>query len=215
MCSFCQHPLAGSASRGRNGKHYPAYHCYRTKPSLRVPIERFHAIVEVFVRTIGLAPQYTQALEEAVYAEWERRQQTLYREVAIERLQIKDLKAQARSIAERIKFCAPITIKYLEKDLIHIEAEIAARALHPGVKRTVIDTLAVKKYAAHFAQSPELLLLDQSDPEQKANYLGLLFNTAPTFEEIRLGALGAVAPPSLSPLFQPKFIQNEHATIQR
>jgi site-specific DNA recombinase len=194
LCPGCGLPLFGSASRGKGGKHYPAYHCNTSarppKHNFRVPREKLHDTIEEFVQTIQIAPRFVGPLVDAVIGEWNKRQYTVKRDVGIRKLQINELKTQARMVAERIKFCSPTTIKYLEEDLIRIEQQIAEFTPdRTESEKITVDEHLIKKYAKYFAKYPEYLLLEQQDPVQKANYFGLLFEQLPTYQQLeRLSA---------------------------
>lgn len=44
LCPECGNPLGASASRGRNGKYYPAYHCTNYGHYYRIPKEKLEAL---------------------------------------------------------------------------------------------------------------------------------------------------------------------------
>ena len=77
MCPHRERPLYGSASRGKLGKHYEAYHCNRGH-YFRIPKKEFNETITKFVQAIQIAPDYMEALEKAIMAEWERRQAELH-----------------------------------------------------------------------------------------------------------------------------------------
>jgi site-specific DNA recombinase len=126
MCPHCERPLYGSAARGRLGKHYGAYHCNRGH-YFRVPKAQFDETVTNFVKTIQIAPDYVEALEKAVMAEWERRQAELYRDDENIDASIAELKTQAEAAFNKIKLLSSeTTIKLMEGEIVKAEAQIAA-----------------------------------------------------------------------------------------
>ncbi|HSX42634.1 MAG TPA: hypothetical protein VLF59_00930 [Candidatus Saccharimonadales bacterium] len=106
-------------------------------------------------------------------------------------------------LAEKLRFCSQVTIKYIERDLIEIEAEIAKINANntESKKGNLGDAQKIGLYAEYFAGRPEQLLLDQPDPTQKANYFGLLFNEAPTYSQL-LPDVPDGEPVNLNPLFE-------------
>lgn len=52
MCPHCEKPLYGSASRGRLGKYYPAYHCNKRGHYFRVPRDQFDKTIRKFIKNI-------------------------------------------------------------------------------------------------------------------------------------------------------------------
>lgn len=193
MCPGCGLPLYGSASRGKQGKYYPAYHCDKRKAVrnhyFRVPKQKFDQTITEFVQGIHIAPKYREPLVKAVLVEWKKRQQEQRRDIQSRNLMIKELVIQAEALASNIKFGSEITLKYIERDLVRIEGQIAEhKAENAQLKADEITSRqTVTKYARYFTDHPDSLLFDQPDPVQRANYFGLLFNRAPTYHELVTG----------------------------
>ena len=51
LCPICKDSLYGSGSRGKLGKHYPAYHCNRGH-YFRVPVPEFMDTINSFIEDI-------------------------------------------------------------------------------------------------------------------------------------------------------------------
>ena len=49
LCSECNRPMLGSASRGKSGKRYPAYHCSNHGHYYRVPKQQLEDAVKSFI----------------------------------------------------------------------------------------------------------------------------------------------------------------------
>jgi hypothetical protein len=209
-CPGCNQPLRGSASRGHSGKYYPAYHCdYRRDGRtadyhyFRVPKKKFEETVTEVTQLVYVLPQHIESLIDAVKTEWSKRQAETVRDTNMQRSQIAELKAQARMIADRIKFCSQTTIKYLEEDLVRVEQEIAdcqEDFQEKKESRTTLDTAAIARYARYFAEHPASLLLDEENPERRADYFGLLFEQPPAYDKL-IDMLHGVLPPELSEIF--------------
>jgi len=61
-CPDCHNPLLGSASRGKLGKYYPAYHCNKRGHYFRVPKQEFEDTVREFIKNIKLTPRSLRRL---------------------------------------------------------------------------------------------------------------------------------------------------------
>ena len=138
------------------------------------------------MKDVRIADQYVEPTIAAVHVEWVRRQEQLKRDNGIKNMSIKELRLQATAVAEKIRFCSEVTIKYIERDLTEIEAQIAALvADKAALKKEAITTAQdIALYAEYFSKHPQQLLFDQPDPAQRANYFGLLFNRAPMYHEL-------------------------------
>ncbi len=123
----------------------------------------------------------------AVQVVWGKRQVELNKEEVAVETNLKGLYAQAKAIMDKIKMLSSQTvIKYMEDELMQVETEIEniknvtkQKTAIPAVNITVV-TACVR----YFLQHLDYLLLQQSDPEQKANFFGLIYEKVPTYQEM-------------------------------
>ena len=73
-CPKCGKTLSGSASRGKMGAYYPAYHCSRNGHYFRVPKAEFDKTIEDFVRAITIKPEYIDDIIAVIAELWRERQ---------------------------------------------------------------------------------------------------------------------------------------------
>ena len=214
MCPHCELPLYGSASRGKLGKHYEAYHCNRGH-YFRVPKKQFNEVVTSYVKTIHISPDYMTALETAVLAEWERRQAELTVDDQNLDGRIAALKNQTGALVNKIKFLtSEVAIKYMEEELVKTETQIAELTAQKEeiINDKPIDIRRVMNYVKYFVEHLEYLLLQQMNPVAKAGYFGVLFDKAPTYAEISgLGTPKMTAALELNSLFEHK--NNDSETL--
>lgn len=90
-CKQCSHPLTASASTGRSGKRYAAYHCSKctTKAqgaTVRIPAEDAHDNYEALLAAKQPAPWVLQAFKEIVIRRWNQE----FRAVQNERRKLDD-----------------------------------------------------------------------------------------------------------------------------
>ena len=190
MCPGCLKPLYGSSTRGRHGKYYPAYHCNKRGHYFRVPKADLEGAVANFVHEITFSQDHIDNLVSAVETVWNKRQEgTKDEEVSIDQ-RISTLQAQARATVDKIKLLnSESAIKYLEEDLMKIEAEITELESEKEQKQAnePVDFTVVIKSLKYFLQNLDYLLLKQIDPIKRANFLGVIFNKPPTYEDIVSG----------------------------
>lgn len=190
MCPHCEKPLFGSASKGRLGKYYPAYHCNKRGHYFRVPQGEFDKTIERFIKNINLAPGYSDALTNAVITEWDKRQKEMHKDEITFDTKITELKTQIKMTVDKIKLLtSEVAIKYMEQDIIKMEEQMAEFLSEKEKAETTkpIDMKIVMAYIQYFLEHFEFLLLNQSNPINKAGHLGVLFDVAPTYQEINSG----------------------------
>lgn len=205
MCPGCNKPLFGSASRGKMGIYYPAYHCHKRGHYFRVSKKEFDDTIERFVRSIQLTPDHIDELTNAVLSEWEKREIETSKETLALDERIEDLRAEARLAIEKIKVLSvESAIKYMEEDLVKIEAQIVTLTQEKEIamqeKPTNIKVLIA--YAKYYLEHLDYLLLKQIDPIKKANFFSVLFDKPPTYEDLKVGTQKIAQIPGVNELFR-------------
>ena len=103
---------------------------------------------------------------------------------------ISELKLQAKMAADKIKYLTSETaIRYMEEDIIKADQEVAnlVAQKQKANNSESADMGTVMKYIEYFLEHLDELVLRSSDPVEKASYFGVLFDKAPTYEEIKSG----------------------------
>ena len=187
MCPECRKPLLGSASRGKLGKYYPAYHCNKRGHYFRKPDKEFMATLTAFVKSIRVRPEYLEQLKDFVDDAYAKQQVEIHDDAVTLDLRLEQLRSQIRQAVDKIKFLSSETsIKYMEEDIAKLEAEIKDVELERAKcdPQTAINIDKYKAYVTYYMEHLEELLLDHSNPIQKAKYFGLIFNEAPTYQDL-------------------------------
>ena len=211
-CPKCGKTLSGSATRGKLGKHYPAYHCSRDGHYFRVPKPEFDETIEDFVRTIAIKPEYIDDVIAAIAELW-RERQTKQIDANRQRLEHRDsLQSQIKATVDRMRIVTSETaLKYLEEDIVSVEKELAELdeeiARQPNLQAEFDQVL---QYAKYILEHLSELLLDLCNPLRKAAFFGAIFNKLPTYEQINFGTHKNSPPPEVNELFQ---IRTEYTSL--
>lgn len=204
MCPHCEKPLYGSASRGKLGKYYPAYHCCHRGHYFRVSKKEFEETITSYVKGIRISSQYIDNLIKIVMNEWERRNTASQQDVSLIDQRVIELKSQVATTAKNMSFVSSeITFKYMEEVLLKTEAEINKLTTQKQQQSEPksFNMEVIMKYVKYFLEHLEYLLLQQMNPIARASYFGVLFDKAPTFTEIKLGTPKLAAATGLNRLF--------------
>jgi site-specific DNA recombinase len=189
MCPHCQKPLYGSASRGKMGNYFPAYHCNRGH-YFRVPKKEFNQTIEAFVSDLKVTPEYVEELKEFVIESWNEKQKTIVSDQSVVKSKIETLKSQAEMVADKIKYLSSdVAIGYMEKDLVKIDQEIEKLKTNSNSEKAqkTINMKIVMEYIGYFLEHLDDLLIHSANPLKRAEYFSLIFNQLPTYEELSLG----------------------------
>ena len=204
-CPTCQHSLLGSASRGRLGKYYPAYHCTTRGHHFRVPKREFDAAMDQFLEKVQISPERVDQLMEAVLAVWQKRQGQHEEQQAQSANRHEELEAQMKVIVDKMKIISSETaLKYMEEDLMKLEVQLQDLDNHndqqaSSESRSIPDMLTYVKY---FMKHMKDLLIDHCNPVMRAHYFGVIFDQVPNFAEIKDGSANISQIPGVNELFR-------------
>jgi len=204
LCPICEQILSGSASRGRNKKHYPAYHCDR-KHYFRIPIKMFNQTIESFIDNIRISPDYINSIVDTVISIWIVRQQQLQEDEVIRKSQIAELESEADMIMNNLQFLkSEKTINYMETRILSIDKKIESIKAENvnksdnkfnNLKHITSSTLTILNNINEF-------LFDQVDPLTKSSRFSVLFEKAPTYDDILQSVESKINVSKLSKMFQ-------------
>ncbi len=190
MCPTCEKPLYASASTGKSGKKFPAYHCSRNDHHFYVSKNEFEETIRKFVQNISIKPDVIEAFTEAVLTEWAKKEAELNKSENSLDARIQGLETEASSSVDKIKILSSETaIKYMEGELVKIEQEIITlkNQREIAMKKKPLDFKIIVAYVKYFLEHLEYLLLEQIDPLKKANFFSILFDKTPTYQNLLLG----------------------------
>lgn len=205
LCPTCNNPLSGSASRGKNGKYYPAYHCSNHGHYYRISKDVLEDTVAAFVSNLIVPNGKIQEVMDYVAAEWNLRNQSQLEEIQGIADRITELQNDAAANLAKIRvLTSPTTIKFIEEDLMRIEKRIEALAEEKAKKEAArpADYKRVLARVKYYLENLDELLNKQIDPIKKARLFAVIFNQTPTYEEIKLGNQKTPLFTGVSPVFE-------------
>ena len=204
-CPTCHNPLLGSASRGKMGKYYPAYHCSNHGHYYRIPKQEFEDTISEFVKNISINSEKLDALTEAVMTVWEKRHESVKEDAKAIQKRIDSLVQQKYAIVDKIKIVSSVTaIEMLEADLVKTDEEIAKLEVSKNTASRDAEAVDINKivaYVKYFMEHLHELLLYLCNPSLKAQYFSVLFDKVPTYEEIKAGTQKESVLPEVNELF--------------
>lgn len=205
-CPTCHNPLLGSASRGKMGKYYAAYHCSNHGHYYRIPKQEFEDTIRQFVKSITVDSAQLDALTDAVMTVWEKKHESVKEDAKAIQKRIDGLVQQKYAIIDKIKIVSSVTaIEMLEADLVKTDEEIAKLEVSKDTAVEASDSVDIHKivaYVKYFMEHLHELLIDLCNPSLKAQYFSILFDKAPTYEEIKSGTQKESVLPEVNELFK-------------
>lgn len=189
LCPECKQPFYASSSRGKLGKRYPAYHCHSRGHYIRIPQKDFDATIQSFVKNIHISQEYIDQLKEWAIAEWKRRIDETKKDSETIDQRINDLNGKLKATGKKINLVSTQTaMKIVEDELVKIEKEIKSlENQKTTADEEIVNMEIVMDNVSYFLEHLEELLLGGSDLLKRAAYFGLLFDEAPTYNDLVFG----------------------------
>ena len=206
MCPTCRKPLYGSASKGKR-KYYPAYHCNR-QHIFRKPRQQFHDDMEAFAKCIKVSDDYIEALQDLVDKDYENQVYNMHEDAITLDLRITQLRGQIKHAVDKIKYLSSeTTIKYMEEDIVKLEDEVKELMVEKDKTQSQQPAISIEKskaYVSYYLEHLEELLLHYDNPVLQAKYFGVMFNIAPTYDDVLLGTPDCTRITGVNKIFVPK-----------
>jgi site-specific DNA recombinase len=218
LCTECQRPFLGSASRGKSGKYYPAYHCTKHGHTLRVPKAQLDAAVESFVTNLVVCEQAVEDVMSVIEAAWKKRQEMTERVASGLDERIMQLQTEVgQSVAKLKMLNSETAIKYMEEDLMKIEKQI--KQLQDEKVNQVIqerpDMDKVFKRVRQLVAHPQEVFRKQIDPVKKAQLFALFFEKLPTYDDLLGGTPKTPLFTGVHPIFKLARLEKSLMVISR
>lgn len=189
MCPECNKPFAGSASRGKSGVRFPAYHCSRGHKYLRIKKKEFEDTIHDFVKGLKISDEYREALKKDAIDEWQKRMKENKNDSSEIDDKIQELELKVLSLTETAKkMSVESVIKSVEVDILKAETDISVLKLEKEKKESeYINMEVIMDNIDYFLEHMEDLLLGSPEPLKRGAYFGILFKKAPTIAELEFG----------------------------
>ncbi len=184
-CPECpDKPFLGSASRGRLGTRYPAYHCNRGH-YLRIPKAAFEESVDGYLEGLHLDPEQIDEVEKALRRAWKQRSHDIRAQQKKRKEHITTLKTeQDAAVSSLIAVKEPIAREKIEARVKALEEQI--KKAQGGLPQEVPtdDFEAFVAWARDVMEHPLKWLKDSTYIERQRALFECIFERPPTYEEL-------------------------------
>ena len=150
---------------------------------------------------------------------WEKKHESVKEDAEAIQKRIDSLVQQKYAIIDKIKIVSSVTaIEMLEADLVKTDEEIAKLEVSKDTAVETSDSVDIHKivaYVKYFMEHLHELLIDLCNPSLKAQYFSILFDKAPTYEEIKSGTQKESVLPEVNELFKALNMQSSLMVTSR
>lgn len=194
-CPLCGKNFWASASRGKSGKKFPAYHCsgiVKKKPTHKhygVSADEFNETVESFIKNLTFTDEHKAGFElvmKDLYRKKHKDQIATSKDLA--RI-IQDKRTELETLYEKLERATKeIVERRLEEKIELLDSEIKGLELNRNKSETTEhDFVSYLKHALFLLEHPSEILLKPRKKEDQQAIWSLVFEELPTYEEIKTG----------------------------
>ncbi|OGM74833.1 hypothetical protein A3H21_00480 [Candidatus Woesebacteria bacterium RIFCSPLOWO2_12_FULL_42_8] len=198
LCPACRNQLLASASKGKSGKHFPAYHCSRGHKYFRIPVDALETCVEAFMEHVDFDESFVKRFRDIFLGEWNKREHQVSDVTVKLNERLISIEHEIHELKDKIKILSlPTTIKLMEEDIEKLELEKTnIVGVREKKEKEQIDIQILINYTQYFMEHLKDLLFGSTNPFQNAAMFGLVFEDLPTYAELENGTL------NLAPIFK-------------
>ncbi len=208
LCPICHNPFKGSASQGKSGRKFPAYHCERKVNRIKhkrfgVSKHKFEEKVEQFVNNLQLHPELLKSFQLVLMDTFNKKQSGAIDESKDAEKRVLEIQEQKQAAMKAYIAANDAGDEELKSDIqternrlnqLLKEAQGYRNSLE--VNQQDLDEFIWR--VNWVMEHPQEFLLRAGNKEQRRAYFSLMFDELPTYQNILDGT------PSLTWIFKLK-----------
>ena len=204
LCPFCNSEILASASQGKSGARFGAYHCGGAKKGkrahkfYRVPQAEFEKSICDYLDSLKFNDGFLAGLELHLVDEYRTREKEILIESSAISRTVSDLKAELAQKLDAFGLAKTQVMRdMLEEQANNLDAQIKQAEGERGqIEFTEKSIRAFRKHAEYLMEHPAELLTKADNLHERQELLSLFFEEVPTYKEILSGT------PKLTALFK-------------
>lgn len=191
MCPFCNLKFKGSASRGKMGILYPAYHCNRNHKYFRIPVKEMEETIYNFCKGIKFTEKFKKRFRTITLEELQKEYEADLQKSINKEKDVLRLKQEKQMIVDKIKILEnPIVIKLMEEELAKIVRQLEPeKEERDFAELKEVTTEALLNHCKYYVEHLQDLLMGSSNPLQNAAFFGTIFEAPPTYQDLKSGTV--------------------------
>ncbi len=204
LCHHCKSEVLASASVGKSGKKFPAYHCGGSKSGkraheyFRIAQDEFEKNVRAYLDSLKFDEGFLALLELHLLDEYRNREKEILVAASSIGHNVADLKTKLANKLDAFGHAKTQTVRdMLEAEIEQIEKDITKAEGERGrIEITEKSIRSFRHYAAHVMEHPSEILTEADNLFSRRLLLTLFFEEIPTYDQILNGT------PKLTSLFK-------------
>ena len=189
MCETCGKPMKASASTGKSGKGFGAYHCTRGHERNSQKQKDVETNYNIFLDNIRFTDKFLKVFEKAVFFQFRNKEAELSEYTAKANINVADLETQKSAL---IKSFPQATVdevrKGIEEEIIKLQKLIEQAKNHRNkIEVEELDVINFNKWCKNIMEHPKEILADIRSEQELLHMYSLFFVEFPTYSQIVSG----------------------------
>ena len=195
LCPLCKSEMLASASKGKSGAKFEAYHCggaktgKRTHKFFSISKKDFEESVCTYLDSLKCEEGFLAELEIFLVDEYRTKEKEILVESSAISRTVSDLKAELAKKLDAFTLAeTPLMRHMLEEQVNKLDVEIKKVESERGeIEFNERSIRAFRKYAERVMEHPAEILTNADDLYDRRTLMTLFFEETPTYEEIVSG----------------------------
>lgn len=194
MCDVCKSmgkskPLKASASKGKSGKYFPAYHCERGHKRSSFTQKEVESKVNTFFENIKFTDNFLEIFGKTIHLQFRKREGELAEYTAKANTNVADLEIQKSILIKSFPTATlPEVRTSIEEEIVKLQKQIdTAKNNRDAMEIDEADVTNFIQWCKEIMEHPAKLLADISSEQELIHISSLFFEELPTYGEIVSG----------------------------
>ena len=198
ICDVCNKPMKASASTGKGGSRFGAYHCERGHSRNSYSQKEVEKNYERLLDNLKFTDKFLSTFEKTVYFQFRQKEGEISEYTAKANINVGELEMEKSNLVKSFPLATlPETRKNIEEEIQKIQKQIdAARQYRERMEIQEIDVQNFLGWCREIMEHPRKILEDIRSTQEQRQLYSLFFEEFPTYSQIISGT------PKLSLVFK-------------
>ncbi len=203
MCEVCKSmgrdkEMKASATKGKSGNYFPAYHCERGHKRNSQPQKKLEDAYQKYLGSIRFTDKFLKIFEKTIYLQFRKREGELAEYTSKANMNVGELEIKKKSLIDAFSVAtSDIVRKSIEEEIIKIQKQIdEARSQRDKMELKEADITNFIGWCKNIMEHPAKILTDIGSEQELKQTFSLFFEEFPTYTELVSGT------PKLSLIFR-------------
>ena len=189
MCETCGKIMKASASTGKSGDKFGAYHCTRKHPRNAFSQKEVEENYTKFLNSINFTEKFMNIFEKTIYTQFRGREGELAEYTIKANINVADLESEKLALIRSFPTATlDVVRKSIEEQISTLQRQIDQAKIYRGeMEVNEMDVVAFIEWCKEIMEHPANILTDIRSEQELVQTASLFFEEFPTYTQILSG----------------------------